>query len=225
MFLSYNVKHMRYKAIYHFQWLLALFLIIIIYLSTMLLIQLPFIRIKFHEISFAGDLSSFFTNLLPTFSTELQSYNLQVFIVWLTGIILGSRRSCLALMIYLLIGFLGFPVFSGGGGFDYYQEPTFGYLVSLPINAFLSGYLYEKNKKLLAVFTPIFLTHASGIIYLLIFKTEWINIGWFLSFSMIGYDLLFCLLALPILPLLIFLIRELFTYEVPVRERFVQSRI
>lgn len=196
---------MKYKIVYQFRWLLILVILTLIYLSNLILIKLPFISISFpHNVHF-----------------EFQLYNLQTIVVWTCGIICGPRVGFITLCIYLLLGFIGFPVFAGGGGLDYYKEPTFGYLISLPLNAFLSGWLYEKNKSLLSVFVPIFTTHLLGIIYLLLFKQSWLDVTWYLSFSMISYDLIFAFLLMPILPFVSFFLKEMFIQEMPTRNSLI----
>ena len=182
---------MKYKVVYRFRWVLLVAFLFLIYISN-------FFQVKLY-----------FLNVQPQICFKVQDYNIQVLITWLTGIILGPRLGALTLGIYLLTGLLGFPVFAGGGGIDYFKEPTFGYLISLPLNAFFSGWFYEKNQKLLALFIPIMTTHLFGIIYLLLFNLSWLEIGWYMSFSMIAYDLIFAFLLIPVLPFFVFLLREL----------------
>ena len=175
--------------------------------------KLPFISINFPKKDLEHSLIDFLLSFCPHFNFEMQTYNIQTIIAWSCGVLLGPRVGFLTLAIYLLIGFLGFPVFAGGGGFDYYKEPTFGYLISLPFNAFLSGWFSEKDKKNLAIFIPIIVTHLFGILYLLFFKTSWLDITWYLSFSMIGYDFILALLLTPFLPFLSFFLTEMFIQE------------
>lgn len=196
---------MKYKLEYQFRWLLVLMLLGLVYFSNLIEIKLPFFTISF---------SSF----IPNFHFELYIYNIQTILVWSFGILVGPRLACLTLCIYIILGLLGLPIFAGGGGLDYYNEPTFGYLISFPALAFLSGWLHEKNKKLMSVFIPIFTAHMFGIIYLLLFKQQLIYISWILSFSMISYDLIFALLLVPVLPLISFFVNEMFIQEVPARE-------
>ena len=129
------------------------------------------------------------------------------------------------LVIYLLIGFFGFPIFAGGGGVDYYKEPTFGYLISLPFNAYLSGLFYQKDNKTLAILIPMFTTHLFGILYLLLFKRSMLDISWHLSFSMIGYDLIFALLLIPLIPFFSFILKEMIMQEVPTREALYRDNL
>ena len=204
---------MKHKVVYQYRWVIVLVLLFLIYLSNFILVKLPFISMNFPKKDLEHSLIDFLLSFCPHFNFEMQTYNIQTIIAWSCGVLLGPRVGFLTLAIYLLIGFLGFPIFAGGGGFDYYKEPTFGYLISLPFNAFLSGWLSEKDKKNLAIFIPIIVTHLFGIVYLLFFKINWLDITWYLSFSMIGYDFILALLLTPFLPFLSFFLTEMFIQE------------
>ena len=70
---------------------------------------------------------------------------LQNFFVLLTGLLLGSRWALISVGVYLLTGFLGLPVFSGGtGGIGRLLRPTGGYLIGYPAAAFLIGFITER---------------------------------------------------------------------------------
>jgi len=62
------------------------------------------------------------------------------------GALLGARRGALAVMLYLLQGVAGFPVFALGkaGGLAYLMGPTGGYLIGYAAGAYLTGFLVEK---------------------------------------------------------------------------------
>ena len=73
-------------------------------------------------------------------------FTLQVLLVLLSGLVLGSRLGLLSQLVYLVAGAVGFPVFAGfSGGFAHIYGPTGGYLLAFPIAAFLAGYLTEKS--------------------------------------------------------------------------------
>ena len=73
---------------------------------------------------------------------------MQTFAITLTGIILGAKRGALASFIYVLLGAVGVPVFSGfSGGFQTLIGPTGGFLWSFPIMAFFIGLGAEKYRK------------------------------------------------------------------------------
>ncbi len=62
------------------------------------------------------------------------------------GALLGSRRGAAAVLLYLLEGAVGLPVFAGGAaGFVHFAGPTGGYLVGFPVGAFVVGLLAERG--------------------------------------------------------------------------------
>ena len=70
---------------------------------------------------------------------------LQTFGVALAGAVLGARRGFLAVLLYLVVGLAGAPVFSGGaGGLGMVARPSFGYLVAFPLAALVIGWLTER---------------------------------------------------------------------------------
>lgn len=65
---------------------------------------------------------------------------LQNFFVVVGGMLLGPVRGGLAVAIYLLMGAIGLPVFSGGGGgLGHLAGPTGGYLVGFLLAAVAAG--------------------------------------------------------------------------------------
>ena len=67
-------------------------------------------------------------------------FTLQVLAVVLTGLLLGPRNGALAMGIYLLVGAIGVPVFSGfRGGLGIVFGDTGGYLLAYPLAAALTG--------------------------------------------------------------------------------------
>ena len=65
---------------------------------------------------------------------------LQTLAVVLTGLVLGPGRGTLAVGLYLLLGFVGLPVFSRGqSGLQVLSGPTAGYLVSFVVAALVVG--------------------------------------------------------------------------------------
>ena len=62
------------------------------------------------------------------------------------GALLGSRRGAAAVLLYVLEGAAGFPVFSGGAaGAMHLLGPTGGYLVGFPFGAYVAGLLAERG--------------------------------------------------------------------------------
>ncbi len=67
---------------------------------------------------------------------------LQTLGVALAGLALGPLRGLLAVLLYLVVGFAGLPVFAGGAaGLAVLGKPSAGYLLSFPIAALVAGLL------------------------------------------------------------------------------------
>ncbi|MCX7904035.1 MAG: biotin transporter BioY [Caloramator sp.] len=95
---------------------------------------------------------------------------LQTFGVFLSGLVLGGKEGALAVLVYILLGAVGLPVFAGGrGGFEVLIGPTGGYLISFPIAAFILGKCVKFNNKILdmlIVILCVFIIYAIGVPYL-----------------------------------------------------------
>ncbi len=67
---------------------------------------------------------------------------LQTLGVLLAGVVLGPARGAAAVLLYLVAGLIGLPVFSGfTGGFGVLAGPSAGYLVAFPLAALVAGLL------------------------------------------------------------------------------------
>ncbi|MBL3699602.1 biotin transporter BioY [Leucobacter luti] len=84
--------------------------------------------------------------LLPAISVGgAVSITLQTFAVMLAGAVLGARRGFLAVLLYLAVGAIGIPVFSGGAaGLAPFAGPSVGYLVGFPFAALATGFFVER---------------------------------------------------------------------------------
>jgi len=72
---------------------------------------------------------------------------LQTFFVALAACLLGGRLGALSQFIYLLLGIIGLPVFSGGkAGLGVLAGPTGGYLIGFIAGAYVTGKLVEVRK-------------------------------------------------------------------------------
>jgi biotin transport system substrate-specific component len=74
----------------------------------------------------------------------------QTFGVLLVAVLLGARRGAITLILYLLEGAAGLPVFQTLGlpGLARFAGPTAGYLFSYPFAAFVTGWLVERSAKI-----------------------------------------------------------------------------
>jgi biotin transport system substrate-specific component len=71
----------------------------------------------------------------------------QTFGILLVAVLLGSRRATITLVMYLLEGMAGLPIFApiGAPGLARFLGPTAGYLFAYPPAAFLTGWLVERS--------------------------------------------------------------------------------
>ena len=70
---------------------------------------------------------------------------LQTFFAILAGLILGSRLGAVSMVVYALIGLAGVPVFAQfSGGMDTIISPTFGFILSFIMIAYIAGLIAEK---------------------------------------------------------------------------------
>ncbi|MEC1720734.1 biotin transporter BioY [Schinkia azotoformans] len=73
---------------------------------------------------------------------------LQTFFAILAGAILGSRIGALAMIVYTLVGIAGAPVFAQfTGGAAILIKPTFGFILSYILVAYVIGKIIENGQK------------------------------------------------------------------------------
>jgi len=128
--------------------------------------------------------------LMPLTPVPLTMQNLGVLLV---GLMLGSRRGFAALVLYLVEGMAGLPVFNptGPGGAAQLFGITGGFLLVYPLVAFLAGYIFERGTKsflraALAGLLAEIVLFAGGLTWLYIFthslaKAAYLGLYWFLA--------------------------------------------
>lgn len=123
----------------------------------------------------------------------------QTFGVMLVAVLLGSRRSAIALALYLLEGLAGLPVFQPFGlpGAARLAGPTAGYLLAYPAAAFLIGWLVESRRGGEARYTLAQLVGALLAGEALIFVA---GCAWLAMISATDWSRAFVAGALPFLP-------------------------
>ena len=98
--------------------------------------------------------------------------SLATFAIYMAGAVLGPKRGTAAAALYLLIGIIGVPVFSGfTGGFQKLAGVTGGYLIGYLPCAFLSGLGSEKDSPARKWLLPVLMTAGTILLYLI--GTAW----------------------------------------------------
>lgn len=73
-------------------------------------------------------------------------FTLQTFAVFVTAGLLGSKRGTISVIVYILLGIIGVPVFAGQvkSGPSVIAGPTGGYIVGFIFTAIVTGLIVEK---------------------------------------------------------------------------------
>ena len=97
---------------------------------------------------------------------------LQVPVVLLAGAVLGPAAGFSAVAAYVALGITGVPVFAAGGGFAYLLGPTGGYLVAMPLAAWVVGSIARPGAGMLWVLVALVLgiasVHLSGLAWMVV---------------------------------------------------------
>ncbi len=101
---------------------------------------------------------------------------LQTFAVLLLGLILGPATAAASLVLYLIEGMAGLPVFAPVGtiAFLHIFGPTGGYLFSYPAAAALTGWLRRRIGS--GGFTPSLVAAAAASVLVLLSGAAWFSI-------------------------------------------------
>ena len=79
---------------------------------------------------------------------------LQTFAVSLAGILLGSKKGFISILVYVLMGAIGLPVFSG---FSAGIGAIGGFILSFPIMSFIIGLICERTDNRILIFLAMIL--------------------------------------------------------------------
>lgn len=105
----------------------------------------------------------------------------QTLAIGLAATILGSRYGTLSIILYLVIGSAGVPVFAEfSGGVSKLIGPTGGYLVGFLPTAFLIGWFMEKTA---FTYKNAVIANSVGTLVTLAFGTVWLKMAADLSWS------------------------------------------
>ena len=120
--------------------------------------------------------------------------SLSMIAVYLSGALLGWKRGGITLIIYLLIGALGLPVFaSAKGGIPVLFGPTGGYIFGYVFASVITGYFIERTNRLKIYI--IFGAMTAGLISCYFLGTLWLGI-----ITEIGFSKALYLGVIPFIP-------------------------
>jgi len=159
-----------------------------------------FIRFSARDICFIGIFTALICVLAPLGFPMPYGvpFTLQTFMVPLAGVALSRKNGTFAVLLYVLLGSLGLPVFAGyAGGIGVTLGPTGGFLLSFPLVAFLagipSGVRAKKRRKFFAARLTLWLVIGMVINYLC-------GTLWFAFVTHSGLQAAFAACVLPFIP-------------------------
>ncbi len=138
----------------------------------------------------------------------LVPFTLQFLFCALAGVLLGSKVGALSQLIYVLVGLVGIPVFTEGGGLHYVVKPTFGYLIGFVLGAYVIGLCVEKFKEInfknlfIASLIGLIVVYVLGVVYMYIIYNfyignemgVWVAV-WGGAISCVPGDILICIIT------------------------------
>lgn len=98
-------------------------------------------------------------------------FTMQTFFTMLACFLLPKKYSAISAGLYLVLGLVGLPIFTSGGGLGYVLNPGFGYLIGFIVANYFSGHLLERRESLkttdyfVAGVTNIALIYVCGLLY------------------------------------------------------------
>lgn len=131
---------------------------------------------------------------------------MQTLFVVLAAMILKRKKAISAVLLYIVIGLIGLPVFAKGGGIAYIFQPTFGYLIGFIGAAAIVGEVAERTDKisylLVSGFIAMIVIYGIGMLYFWLIQTTIYQISygfdWIIYYLFIVYipgDVLACIVA------------------------------
>ncbi len=104
-------------------------------------------------------------------------FTLQIVFTTMAGLMLGGMWGGGAVAIYTLMGLIGIPVFTAGGGIMYVMQPTFGYILGFIFGAMACGFIVKKSKSksiwiyIAASLVNMAIIYVIGVIYFYLIMT------------------------------------------------------
>ncbi|WP_342536539.1 biotin transporter BioY [Sporosarcina sp. FSL K6-3508] len=115
------------------------------------------------------------TSFIPFLVVGGVPITLQTFFAVLSGLLLGSRLGALSMTVYMMVGLAGAPVFAKfQGGFGQILSPTFGFIVTFILIAYVAGKIVERKNTLPSYIIASLV--ATAINYLL--GTNWMYVAY-----------------------------------------------
>ena len=115
------------------------------------------------------------------FPLGTMSVTLQFMFTAMAGVLLGAKWGAVSQAVYVVLGLVGLPVFTMGGGIGYVMQPSFGFLLGLIPTAWVIGRLTEKEngrwRIALACLAGLAVLYAIGVPYMALIANAYLGKG------------------------------------------------
>lgn len=112
-----------------------------------------------------------------SFPIGVINLTLQTLIVFLIINLVRKRCAILILLTYIILGLIGLPVFSGGGGYVYVLKPSFGFIVGFLVAAIVAPTkLNHGFYKLINSTIALVIIYLFGCIYMYIILNYYMDL-------------------------------------------------
>ncbi|MFG6117342.1 biotin transporter BioY [Halobacillus sp. MO56] len=120
------------------------------------------------------------TSIAPFMVVGGVPITLQTFFAILAGIVLGSRLGAFSMFVYMILGLAGAPIFAQfKGGAGVMLSPTFGFIVSFILLAYVAGKMVEMKRSF-----PMYVSAALvGMVINYIVGTNWMYAAYLFWFE------------------------------------------
>ena len=132
---------------------------------------------------------------------------LQTFFAVFGALLLRRNQIFTSMSLYILIGLIGLPVFSEGGGLGYILKPSFGFLIGFCLGAYIIASIIRTSKctfmhLLVSSFIGLSVIYAIGLLYYFFISKTVLNLPLSIEklliycfFLPLPGDILSCILA------------------------------
>ena len=108
-------------------------------------------------------------------------FTLQYLFTMMAGLLLGAKRGAMSVIVYIILGLIGLPIFAEGGGPQYVLMPSFGYMIGFAVGTYVTGFIAHKEKNpshlrlLAANLAGLGIVYLMGMIYYYVAANIWGN--------------------------------------------------
>ncbi|MDY0408773.1 biotin transporter BioY [Virgibacillus soli] len=140
-----------------------------------------------------ANITVWFPMLTVTIGGAPVPLSLQTFFATIAGLMLGKRLGSLSMLVYMLLGMAGVPIFAGmSAGPMAIISQTGGFIISFIFVAFVAGWIVEMFKKptlpvyIVAALFGLIMNYGIGVTYMYIAMNTWLELQISYSLAWIG---------------------------------------